>query len=161
MDLARAYYHHEEPMFSKLACLFGMDDVKPESETGLIVISDDTEKLHSELHLGNVGAIDEEVTSPALFPRPYVRRKLFDEELPTTDMESSTAVHTRSVKDGTFRKPPPRMLAPAGQLCVSPLGSSCGSNSFNGLLPHLHKWGCKQGLMSPVETHDVWLLRWI
>lgn len=127
-------------MYSKLVCLFGRDDAKPEPSTEVIVISDDTEKLSSELHMGNAGAIDEEVNSPATVPRTYVRRKLFDEDLPTTDMESSTAIRTRAESVATFRKPlPPHMRAPAGQLCVSPLGSSCGSNSLNGLLPHQHK----------------------
>lgn len=118
--------------------------MKLEYSTEVIVLSHDTEKLPSELPLFAAGTFDEEVNSPVTFPRGPVRRKLFDEELPTMDMESSTKTtdgpsQVRSKKGRTFRKPPPHMLAPAGQLSISPLGSSCGSYSPIGGLPYLHK----------------------
>ncbi|KAG6430914.1 hypothetical protein SASPL_108988 [Salvia splendens] len=118
-ELAKAYYHHEEPIFPALACLFGMDDVKLEHSTEVIVLSDDTEKLPSESSLFVAGTFDEEVNSPVTFPRGPVRRKLFDEEHPIMDMESSTKCSSdgpsqvRSKEGRTYRKPPPHMLAPA------------------------------------------------
>ncbi|KAL1545563.1 hypothetical protein AAHA92_22272 [Salvia divinorum] len=47
-SFAGAYYYHDEPLYSKLACLFGMDDVKVEGEKQVIVISDNTEKLPTD-----------------------------------------------------------------------------------------------------------------
>ncbi|KAG6413992.1 hypothetical protein SASPL_126708 [Salvia splendens] len=122
-----------------------MDDVKLEHSTEVIVLSDDTEKLPSESSLFVAGPFDEEVNSPVTFPRGLVRRKLFDEELPTMDMESSTKCSSngpsqaKSKEGRTYRKPPPHMLASAGQLYISPKGSCCCSYSPIGGLPHLHK----------------------
>ncbi|KAG6403937.1 hypothetical protein SASPL_136171 [Salvia splendens] len=69
-----------------------MGDVKLEHSTEVIVPSDNMEKLPSESSLFVAGTFDEEVNSPVTFPRGPVRRKLFDEEHPIMDMESSTNV---------------------------------------------------------------------
>ncbi|KAL1549200.1 hypothetical protein AAHA92_17332 [Salvia divinorum] len=45
---AGAYYYHDKPQYSKIAYLFGMDDVKVESAKEVIVISVSTEKLFPE-----------------------------------------------------------------------------------------------------------------
>ncbi|XP_042058915.1 uncharacterized protein LOC121803301 isoform X2 [Salvia splendens] len=42
---AGAYYHRDDPHFSKLARLYGLDNVKKEGETEVVVISDQTEKI--------------------------------------------------------------------------------------------------------------------
>ncbi|KAG6403618.1 hypothetical protein SASPL_135844 [Salvia splendens] len=86
-----AYYYHDEPIYPSLACLFGMDDIKVEGEVEVIEISDNTIKIISDDTLAiDMDANDEEVNSPAVFRRPNVKRKLFDEEEMPTNMESST-----------------------------------------------------------------------
>ncbi|KAL1559486.1 hypothetical protein AAHA92_09823 [Salvia divinorum] len=70
---AGAYYHHDEPQYSKITCLFGMDDVKVESAKEVIVISVSSEKLSPEdSSCYEVGGDTEEVNSPAIFPQPTV-----------------------------------------------------------------------------------------
>ncbi|KAG6405032.1 hypothetical protein SASPL_132612 [Salvia splendens] len=70
-EFAGAYYYHDEHMYSSLACLFGMDDVKVEEEMEVIDISDNTEKIMSEDTMPvDLEEDDEEVNSPAVFRRP-------------------------------------------------------------------------------------------
>lgn len=86
---AGAYYYAGEPMYERLACLFGMDDVKLEGQNEVVVISDTTEKVHCD-DLMNNEAGEEEVNSPVVFPGPKVRRKLFDDVPEPNDRESTT-----------------------------------------------------------------------
>ncbi|KAG6411609.1 hypothetical protein SASPL_129692 [Salvia splendens] len=149
---AGAYYYHEEPIYSELACLFGMHDVKVESETELVVISDDTEELPCNDPSVDVIHLDEEVNSPAIFPRPNVCRKLFEYELNVTDRESTTTMgihyidqapgcqmRTRAEKDRELPKPPLCYQERGGPSTRSPHGSSCCSNSSIGWRLHLKK----------------------
>lgn len=69
IPLARAYYHDEEPIYSKLACRFGMEDVKLEDATEVIVISDNTEEVKcGDLIVYDCGDKDEEVNSHVGLP---------------------------------------------------------------------------------------------
>ncbi|KAL1550302.1 hypothetical protein AAHA92_18283 [Salvia divinorum] len=118
-----AYYYKEEPMYSKLACLFGMDDVKVEG--------------------------DDEVTSPLGFPCPNVRRKLFNVNIEADDRESTSelGIHfidlapdgqlrTRVEKGQTLPKQPHLGEDQGGPSTSSPHASSCSSNSLMGWWPH-------------------------
>ncbi|KAL1546424.1 hypothetical protein AAHA92_23024 [Salvia divinorum] len=111
-SFAAAYYYHEEPIYSKLACLFGMDDVKVEGEKlegkkEVVVISDNTDQISTkDCICDNLDEKDDEVTSPAVFPRPMVRRKLFEEQrVEVADRESTTELGIYFID-----------LAPDGQL---------------------------------------------
>lgn len=119
---AAAYYHNEEPLYSKLCCLFGMDDVKVESvTTEVIVLSDGTVKLPTdEPSCYELPGADEEVNSPVLLPPRTTRRKLFIEDEEVSDRESTSrrGIHFIDIaKDGQLRsriqhdrvvpKPPP------------------------------------------------------
>lgn len=139
---AGAYYYAGEPMYERLACLFGMDDVKLEGQNEVVVISDTTEKVHCD-DLMNNEAGEEEVNSPVVFPGPKVRRKLFDDVPEPNDRESTTVggidfidlttdgqMCTRVSFGKELRKPPVPSKGGAGPSTLkSPNGSSCGSNS--------------------------------
>ena len=47
-EFAGAYYYHDAHMYSSLACLFGMDDIKVEGEREVIEVSDNTAIIMSE-----------------------------------------------------------------------------------------------------------------
>ena len=148
VPLAGAYYHAEEPLYSKLACLFGMDDIKIEEAT-IIVISDNTEKVKGkDLSFYDFG--EEEVNSPAGLPPRSVCCKLFDDDTLVEDRESTTKtqisfidlksdnqVRTICDKGKALQKPPPKVQDIGGPSTRSPLGSSCGSNSPKVWWPHI------------------------
>ncbi|KAL1559387.1 hypothetical protein AAHA92_09736 [Salvia divinorum] len=142
-SFAGAYYYKEEPLYSKLTCLFGMDDVKVEGAKKVIVISKTTEIIPNEDRISQeLGENDKEVNSLVVFPRPTVRRNLFDEEAETTDRESTTKLGiyfinlaqdgqlcTRMENGRDLPKQPiitPKVDGPSTR---SPDASSCGSNS--------------------------------
>ncbi|KAG6407411.1 hypothetical protein SASPL_130402 [Salvia splendens] len=123
--------------------LFGMDDVKVEGVKEIVVISNNTEEIPDhEIMISQNGDNEEEVNSPAVFPRPRVRRKLFPESLEANDRESSTKpgiyfidltsdgqLRTRVEKGRDLPKPPLLAKDGAGVSTFSPLPSSCASNS--------------------------------
>ncbi|KAL1560316.1 hypothetical protein AAHA92_10538 [Salvia divinorum] len=89
--LAGAYFYHEEPHYYKLACLFGMYDIKMEEEKEVIIISESSEdKEDGEPSCYEIGSVCEEVTSPIVKPVVYARRKLFVTDEETVDRESTT-----------------------------------------------------------------------
>ncbi|XP_047938631.1 uncharacterized protein LOC125186324 [Salvia hispanica] len=78
---AGAYFYQQEPICARLACVFGLDDVEVEGQTTVVVISDNTEVIHSDsIKINDVVEGEEEVNSPVVFPGPKVHRKLFDED---------------------------------------------------------------------------------
>ncbi|KAG6416036.1 hypothetical protein SASPL_123458 [Salvia splendens] len=90
-SFAGAYFYQEEPIWARLACLFGFDDVKVEGQKEVVVISDNTEEIHEDASvMVDLGNGEDEVNSPAVFPGPKVRRKLFDDDPMPHDRESST-----------------------------------------------------------------------
>ncbi|KAG6425218.1 hypothetical protein SASPL_115645 [Salvia splendens] len=149
-EFAGAYYHHDEPMFSQLAYIFGMNDVKVEGANEVVVISDNTQKVSTEvLEVYEAGVVEDEVTSPMVIPRPPVCRKLFDDGADVTDRESTTKkgmyfidigsdgmLGTRFEKGVALPKPPPIVHPEAGPSGRSPHGSSCASNSPITWWPH-------------------------
>ena len=151
---AGAYYHRDDPHFSKLACLYGMDNVKKEGETEFIVISDQTEKISdSEPSCYELVACDTEVNSPCVFPPRTVRRKLFvDEVVAPTDRESSTELGVYFIDLGPNGQLRPRFergrdlpskpegdQGKAGPSTRSPNTSSVASNSPKQWWPHNFK----------------------
>ncbi|KAL1544125.1 hypothetical protein AAHA92_21020 [Salvia divinorum] len=151
---ACAYYYHNEPQYTKLACLFGMDDVKVETEKEVIVISETTEKLSSEEpSCYEVGEGNEKVNSLNVFPPPpRVRRKLFIEKDEPSDRESTTEMgiyfievgpdgllRTRLEKGRVFPTNPTPKQDRVGPSHRSSHASSCASNSPMGWWPHLQK----------------------
>ncbi|KAL1550620.1 hypothetical protein AAHA92_18561 [Salvia divinorum] len=89
--LAGAYFYHEEPHYYKLACLFGMYDIKMEEEKEVIIISESSEdKEDGEPSCYEIGSVCEEVTSPIVKPVVYARRKLFVTDEEAIDRESTT-----------------------------------------------------------------------
>ncbi|KAL1545161.1 hypothetical protein AAHA92_21915 [Salvia divinorum] len=149
----RAYYYKEEHMYSKLACLFGMDDVKVEGAPEVVVISDTTEQLPlNEIGNEDLGEQNDEVTSSLRFPRLDVCRKLFDVDIEADDRESTMELGIYFIDlapDGQLRirvengralpKQPRLGEDQGGPSTRSPHASSCGSNSPMGWWPHLHK----------------------
>ncbi|KAL1567603.1 hypothetical protein AAHA92_03066 [Salvia divinorum] len=141
---AGAYYHQDEPQYSKIACLLGMDDVKVESAKEVIVISVSTEKLSPEdSSCYEVGDDTKEVNSPAIFPQPTVRHKLFIEDDEPTDRESTieTGIYfidvgpdgqlrTRLEKSRALTKNPFLKKDKGGPSLRSSHVSSCASNSL-------------------------------
>ncbi|KAG6389135.1 hypothetical protein SASPL_150594 [Salvia splendens] len=120
---AGAYFYEEEPIWARLACVFGIDDVKIEGQKEVVVISDCTEEIGADevAVAANVGG-DEEVNSPLVFPGPQVRRKLFDADPLPNDRESSSEpgicfvdltsdwnLRTR-VEKGRIMYPPPKPI---------------------------------------------------
>ncbi|KAL1536534.1 hypothetical protein AAHA92_29170 [Salvia divinorum] len=150
---AGAYYYKEEPIYSKLACLFGMDDVKVERAPEVEVISDTIEQLLlNEINNEDLGEQDDEVTSPMGFPHPNVRRKLFNVDIEAEDKESTMELGIQFIDlapDGQLRTRVENGRALPKQPCLgedqggpstrSPHASSCGSNSPMRWSPHLHK----------------------
>ncbi|KAG6436119.1 hypothetical protein SASPL_101003 [Salvia splendens] len=87
---AAAYFHCDELDFSRLAIVFGMEDVKVEEVTNVIVISDSTEILPLLFVPTITTPTDpDEVNSPLITVIGSVRRKLFDEEGDSRDRESN------------------------------------------------------------------------
>ncbi|KAG6430941.1 hypothetical protein SASPL_109015 [Salvia splendens] len=128
-----------------LACFYGLDDVKKEHEVTVVLLSDRTEKISAdELSCYEVNENDTEVNSPAVFPPPTVRRKLFPDEVePPTDRESTNEagicfidldadgkLHTRMMGKGRdLPTQPGRNKDPGGPSNLSSNASSCASNS--------------------------------
>ncbi|KAG6405492.1 hypothetical protein SASPL_133082 [Salvia splendens] len=62
-----AFYHKEEPAYSELACLFGLEDVKVEGAKEVIVISETIEALpNEEINKTILSDQEDEVNSPAV-----------------------------------------------------------------------------------------------
>ncbi|KAG6415911.1 hypothetical protein SASPL_123330 [Salvia splendens] len=141
---AGAYYYEEEPIWARLACVFGFDDIKVEGQHDVVVISDNTEELgaHEVTVQADAGG-EEEVNSPRVFPGPKVRRKLFEADLLPNDRESSNEsgiyfidltsdgqLRTREEKGRILYQPTKPSGDGSGPSHVkSPRASSCGSNS--------------------------------
>lgn len=114
-----------------------------ESHTEVIVLSDDTEKLPTDVpRCYELPAGDEEVNSPVMLPPRTVRRKLFNDELEVPDRESTTQrgpcfidlatdgqVRTMIQQDRVVPKPPPFKADACSPSTRSPHTSSCASNS--------------------------------
>ncbi|KAG6403178.1 hypothetical protein SASPL_135395 [Salvia splendens] len=47
-SFAGSYFYQEEPIWARLACVFGFDDVKVEGEKDVVIISDNTVELHED-----------------------------------------------------------------------------------------------------------------
>ncbi|KAG6400764.1 hypothetical protein SASPL_137607 [Salvia splendens] len=151
--LRKRYCIRSEPIWARLACVFGFHDVKVEGEKDVVIISDNTVELHEDEIVVNafVGG-EEEVNSPAVFPGPKVRRKLFEADTVAKDRESSTdpkvffidltsdgMMRTREEK-GRILYQPPKLFPNEGvgpSNAKSPRVSSCGSNSPMNLYPHI------------------------
>ncbi|KAG6399463.1 hypothetical protein SASPL_140944 [Salvia splendens] len=87
---AAAYFHCDELDFSRLAIVFGMEDVKVEEVTNLIFISDSTEIPPPPFVPTITTPTDpDKVNSPIITVIGSVRRKLFDEEGDSRDPESN------------------------------------------------------------------------
>ncbi|XP_042049259.1 uncharacterized protein LOC121794922 [Salvia splendens] len=89
---AAAYFHCDELDFSRLAIVFGMEDVKVEDSPNVIVISNSTEILAPPFVPTITTPTDpdpDEVNSPLITVIGSVRRKLFDEEGDSGDRESN------------------------------------------------------------------------
>ncbi|KAG6419002.1 hypothetical protein SASPL_121210 [Salvia splendens] len=153
-SFAGAYFYQEEPIWARLACLFGFDDVKVEGQKEVVVISDNTEEIHEDASVMNaLGDGEDEVNSPAVFPGPKVRRKLFDDDPMPNDRGSSTdagidfidltsdgLMRPREEKGQILHQPPKPSTEGAGpSTAKSPRSSSCGSNSPMKWWPHICK----------------------
>ncbi|KAG6421657.1 hypothetical protein SASPL_118214 [Salvia splendens] len=145
------YYHRDDPYFTLLACLYGMDDVKEEREVEIIVLSDCTEEIPTdEPSCYEVSGFEAEVNSPMMLPPQTVRRKLFPEDAaPPLDQESTNDVGMYFIDigpDGRLvtrlesTRVLPRSAAAktddAGPSTRSPNASSVASNSPVGWWPH-------------------------
>ncbi|XP_042006892.1 uncharacterized protein LOC121755637 isoform X1 [Salvia splendens] len=141
---AGAYYHRDDPYFSKLACLFGLGKVKKEEDVEVVLISDRTEKVSAdEPSCYEITRCDAEVTSPTIFPPRTVCRKLFpeDDEPPTNrestnevgicfiDLDADGQLRTRFEKGRDLPTVPDGKKDKGGPSRVSPNTSSCASNS--------------------------------
>ncbi|KAG6391011.1 hypothetical protein SASPL_148757 [Salvia splendens] len=153
-SFAGAYFYQEEPIWERLACVFGFDDVKVEGQKEVVVISDNTEEIHEDALVINALVDGEDgVNSPAVFPGRKVRRKLFDDDPVPDDRESSTAAGSYFVDlttDGMMRPreeqgrilhqpPKPYNEEVEPSTAKSPRASSCGSNSLMMWWPHICK----------------------
>ncbi|KAL1566951.1 hypothetical protein AAHA92_02488 [Salvia divinorum] len=151
--LAGAYFYHEEPHYYKLACLFGMYDIKMEEENEVIIISESSEdKEDGEPSCYEIGSGCEEVTSPIVKPVVYARCKLFVTDEEAVDRESTTEPGIYFIEvapDGKLRTriEHGRVLPKAQSLKTPGVGpsklashaSSCGSNSPIEWWPHIPK----------------------
>ncbi|KAG6405373.1 hypothetical protein SASPL_132962 [Salvia splendens] len=110
------YFYQEEPIYARLACVFGLDDVKVKGQTTVVVMSDNTKEVHSDsIKINDVIEGEEEVNSPVVFPGPKVHRKLFDEDAEPNDRESTTEDGDRFIDLGSdgymrYREEKGRML---------------------------------------------------
>lgn len=138
---AAAYYYHDDLEYYRLRSMF-IDDISPGAAVEIIVISSSSEDgMYSSegTKYMDVDNEDDEVNSPAIFPKSTVRRKLFDQEAPLTDMDSVTSpqFHFIDVTPGPsfrarYQNIIPKPFASIGVTNVvnmSPFGSSCASNS--------------------------------
>ncbi|KAL1563140.1 hypothetical protein AAHA92_05639 [Salvia divinorum] len=132
-----AYYHRDEPEFHMLASVFGLNDIKTESVTKVIIISDTTENLDHARH-GQVKSSDDmdEVTSPIARCAPRACRKLFVGDELSVDRHSSTdaplhyhAAHEDGVMKHKNENNLPCCSIPSklGFPNASPVASSCAS----------------------------------
>ncbi|KAG6385391.1 hypothetical protein SASPL_154226 [Salvia splendens] len=114
---AEAFYHKEDPAYSKLTCLFGLKDVKVEGAKEVIIISKNTEALPTK-----------EINKTVLSDQ--------EEELGIflIDLAPDGQLRTRVEKGRDL--PKPQDVGPSAR---SPYASSCGSNSLIGWSPHLRK----------------------
>ncbi|KAG6399536.1 hypothetical protein SASPL_141017 [Salvia splendens] len=118
---AAGYYHRDDPHFSQLACLYGMDDVKKEGEVDVIVLSDCTEVIPTdEPSCYEVSGFKAEVNSPVIFPPQTVRRKLFPkDDKPLADRESTTDMGMYFIDIGPDGRLVTRLES--GQVLVKPV----------------------------------------
>ncbi|KAL1548832.1 hypothetical protein AAHA92_17016 [Salvia divinorum] len=143
---AEAYFHCDEPEFSRLAVVFGMEDVKVEEAKDVIVISDSTEILPPPVVPTVTPVSDpDEVNSPLLTVVGQVRRKLFDEDLDSLDRESNNGhrPHNYSpsssvelgpkVKDPKFHR---LLKQPTPPVCSPNASSSASWSPFGGYRKH-------------------------
>ena len=142
---ATAYYYNDDPEYNRLRTMFSKDHKNPTPEVEVIVISSSSEDAMYSLENIDYMDIDneeEEVNSLAVFPKPTVRRKLFDEDDPAKVMDSTTSprIHFIDVAPGpSFRARYENTVSQrlalneGGKLPhLSPAGSSCVSNSRMG-----------------------------
>ncbi|KAG6421997.1 hypothetical protein SASPL_118558 [Salvia splendens] len=146
--LSAAYYHEDEPEYRRLTSVFGPLDVKQEGSDELnvavpkevIVLSDTTIPQHEVIDLTVVESpFLQEVNSPAVVIGEKVKRKLFDDEVESSDRESSNKPPTVFYVPGPrgkaiMKMPPPRSLPVNLHVptrTASPDGSSEASNSPN------------------------------
>ncbi|XP_042006983.1 uncharacterized protein LOC121755694 isoform X5 [Salvia splendens] len=114
---AAAYYHRDNPHFSQLACLYGMDDIKKEREVSVIVLSDCTEEIPTdESSCYEVSGFKAEVNSP--------------------DIGSDGSLVTRLETGRVLPKPDAAKTEQAGPSTRSPNASSVASNSPLRWWPH-------------------------
>ncbi|KAL1568815.1 hypothetical protein AAHA92_00376 [Salvia divinorum] len=151
--LAGAYFYVEEPQYTKLACLFGMDDIKVEGEKEVILISESTEKKSDEEpSCYEIDDACEEVTSPTAKPAVRANRKPFTDVNELTDRESTTEpglyfinvapdgkLRTRLEKGRVLPKVQAVNTPGVGLSNPSSHASSCRSNSPIGWWSHLQK----------------------
>ncbi|KAG6392830.1 hypothetical protein SASPL_147058 [Salvia splendens] len=130
-----AYFYQEEPIWARLTCVFGFDDVKVKGQKEVVVISDNTEEIHEDaLVINALVDGEDEVNSPAVFPGPKVCRKLFDDDQVPNDRESSTAagiyfidltsdgmMRPREEKGRILHQPPNHIMKGPGHQPRSPL----------------------------------------
>ncbi|XP_042006980.1 uncharacterized protein LOC121755694 isoform X2 [Salvia splendens] len=135
----------------KLACLYGMDDIKKEREVSVIVLSDCTEEIPTdESSCYEVSGFKAEVNSPGIVPPQTVRRKLFAADVaPQVDQESTNdmgmyfidigsdgSLVTRLETGRVLPKPDAAKTEQAGPSTRSPNASSVASNSPLRWWPH-------------------------
>lgn len=90
--LAAAYYYRDDPKFTQLAIVFGLEDVKQEEVQMVIVISDSSLAGNPvSVHYATPSEDPVEVNSPVFADVSKVRRKLFIDEESSDDCESSNA----------------------------------------------------------------------
>ncbi|KAG6429296.1 hypothetical protein SASPL_107344 [Salvia splendens] len=102
---AAAYYYRDEPDFSLLASFFGAYDVKVEIPDEVITISDNSAEVivlsDSDIpaepmqnRLIHSPAISDEVTSPMPVSSTFVRRNLFEVDIPSFHARPSSSLPT-------------------------------------------------------------------
>lgn len=138
---AGAYYHRDEPEFSRLVSLFKLSNVQVENEPDVVVISNSTAYVnHSPTKKTEVVEDLEEVNSPLFGGSWKAKRKLFNDDLElgdgvnnSLDRESTTNVMTHAprfdgLKNKIENRPRRRYPSPVRRLPqASPNGSSCAS----------------------------------
>ncbi|KAG6396508.1 hypothetical protein SASPL_142659 [Salvia splendens] len=102
---AAAYYYRDEPDFSLLASFFGAYDVKVEIPDEVITISDNSAEVivlsdsdipaePTQNRLIHSPAISDEVTSPMPVSSTFVRRNLFEVDIPSFHARPSSSLPT-------------------------------------------------------------------
>ncbi|KAL1554874.1 hypothetical protein AAHA92_15382 [Salvia divinorum] len=139
----RAYYHRDEPEFSRLVSLFRLSNVQVKGAPEVVVISDSTAFVnHSTCMKIEVVEDLEEVNSPMFGGSWKAKRKLFNDDMEledgvnnSLDRESTNvmtllcpAPHFDGLKNKIENRPPRRYPSPVRRLPqASPNGTSCAS----------------------------------